>query len=51
MASPLNLASFRRQYHEAHLWKPSFQDEFDSHVQNGTWDLVPLLPGRIAIGT
>jgi hypothetical protein len=37
--------------HEAHLWKPSVQDEFDSHVQNGTWDLVPLPPGQTAIGT
>jgi hypothetical protein len=37
--------------HEAYLWKPSVQDEFDSHVQNGTWDLVPLPPGRTAIGT
>ena len=37
--------------HEPYLWKPSVQDEFDSHVQNGTWDLVPLPPGQTAIGT
>ncbi|KZS01505.1 putative Importin subunit alpha-2/sw, partial [Daphnia magna] len=36
---------------EAHLWRPSVQDEFDSHIQNETWVLVPLPPGRTAIGT
>lgn len=35
---------------EAHLWQPSVQDEYDSHIQNGTWILVPLPPGRKAIG-
>ena len=36
---------------ETHLWQPSVQDEFESHIQNGTWALVPLTPGRKAIGT
>ena len=36
---------------ETHLWLPSVQDEFESHIQNGTWALVPLPPGRKAIGT
>lgn len=36
---------------EAHLWQPSVQAEFDSHIQNETWVLGPLPPGRTAIGT
>jgi hypothetical protein len=36
---------------EAHLWPASVQDEFYSHLKNGTWTLELLPAGRQAIGT
>ncbi len=35
---------------EAQLWQPSVQEEYDSHMKNGTWSLEPLPAGRKAIG-
>ena len=46
-------SSFREtmESREAFLWQPSIQEEYDSHIRNGTWKLVRLPAGRTPIGT
>ena len=46
-------SSFREamESREAFLWQPSIQEEYDSHIRNGTWKLVPLPADRTPIGT
>ena len=34
---------------DAHLWKTAIADEYTSLMQNKTWTLTTLPPGRIAI--
>ena len=34
---------------ESTLWKPAIQDEYDSLMENATWEIVPLPPNRKAI--
>jgi hypothetical protein len=36
---------------DADLWQKAAQDEMDAHLENGTWELVKLPPGRKAIGS
>jgi len=36
---------------DAHLWKKACEEEYQMHLENGTWELVKLPPGRKAIGS
>jgi hypothetical protein len=36
---------------DAHLWYQAAVKEMEAHIENGTWELVKLLPNRKAIGS
>jgi hypothetical protein len=36
---------------DADLWNQAAVKEMEAHIENGTWELVKLLPGRKAIGS
>ena len=49
-----DVAVIPRSYTEAMsspLWREAVSRELDAHQQNGTWQFVPLPPGRKAIGS
>ena len=49
LKDPLNVCEAMRS-EDANKWEAAMQEEYDSLMANGTWELAPLPKGRRSVG-